>query len=71
MKNGTVKNIQEFVKSRHGYSTKSCWIADVKAQCGINVKPAWNRKSLDKRLVPCPQDKIEDIKEALRFYSLI
>lgn len=70
-KNGTVKQIQEYTKSHFGYSAKSCWIADVKSQCGINVKPAWNRKNKNNREVPCPPDKINDIKEALKFYSLI
>jgi hypothetical protein len=70
-KNGTVKQIQEYTKMHFGYYAKSCWIADVKSQCGIYIKPAWNRINKDNREVPCPPNKINDIKEALKFYSLI
>lgn len=63
---GTIKEIQQYVKKHFGYSAKSCWIADVKAQCGIPVKPAWNRQSLEKRTNPCPKNKIHDIIEALK-----
>ena len=68
---GTIKQIQEYTKSHFGYSAKSCWIADVKSQCGIYVKPAWNRIDKKKREVPCPPNKIKEIQEALKFYELI
>ena len=71
MKNGTVKQIQEYTKSHYGFIAKSCWIADVKEKCGLFVKPAWNRKNLNERKYPCPADKIEKIKTALQFYNLI
>ena len=70
-KNGSVKQIQEYTKNHFGYYAKTCWIADVKSQCGIYVKPAWNRKDKYNREVPCPQNKINDIREALNFFSLI
>lgn len=66
MKKGTVKEIQKYTKEHFGYVAKSCWIADVKSQCGLPVHPAWNRKCLDKREVPCPKDKIQQIKQALK-----
>ena len=66
MHKATIKEIQQYVKKHFGYSAKSCWIADVKAQCGIFVKPAWNRQSLEKRTNPCPKNKIHDITEALK-----
>ena len=68
---GTIKQIQEYTKSHFGYSAKSCWIADVKSQCGIYVKPAWNRIDKKKREVPCPPNKIKEIQEALKFSELI
>ena len=52
-KNGSVKQIQEYTKNHFGYYAKTCWIADVKSQCGIYVKPAWNRKDKYNREVPC------------------
>ena len=71
MKNGTVKQIQEYTKSNYGFIAKSCWIADVKEKCGILVKPAWNRKDPNERKNPCPTDKIAKVKTALKFYNLI
>ena len=71
MKNGTVKQIQEYTKSNYGFIAKSCWIADVKEKCGIHVNPGWNRKDPNERKNPCPTDKIEKVKTALKFYNLI
>lgn len=71
MKNGTVKQIQEYTKSHYGFIAKTCWIADVKEKCGISVKSAWNRENPNERKNPCPADKIEKIKTALKFYNLI
>ena len=71
MKNGRIIDIQNYVKVHFDYEPKSCWIADVKSKSGMTVKPAWNRQSLKERFNPCPIGKIEDIREALRYYSLI
>lgn len=71
MKNGTVKQIQEYTKSHYGFIAKSCWIADVKEKCDLFVKSAWNRENPNERKNPCPDDKIEILKTALEFYNLI
>jgi len=67
----TVKEIQTYVKATNGFAPKSCWIADVKEQCGVYVKPAPNRYSLDKRENPCPKNKFEAIKNALHHFKMI
>ena len=67
----TIKEIQSFVKSTYGFVPKSCWIADVKEICGIYVKPAPNRRHLDKRENPCPLEKVNAIKDALRHFKMI
>ena len=67
----TIKEIQEYTKVHFGYKAKSCWIADVKSRNGITVLPAWNRHNLEKREVPCPENKIKQIEEALKYFSLI
>lgn len=69
MHKGTVEEIQAYTKEKFGYKAKSCWIADVKSQCNIPVKPAWNRKSLNERENQCPKDKIEQIEQALKDLS--
>jgi hypothetical protein len=39
----TIEEIQDYVRTRYGFVPKSCWIADVKEQNGLPVRPAWNR----------------------------
>jgi hypothetical protein len=62
----TYNAVIKWVKEHKGYTVKTCWIADVKKQMGYNVKPAHNRKGID-RVEPCPRSLInEDICEALK-----
>ena len=68
---GTYKNIQKWVKNKYGYIPKTCWIAQVKELSGLIVKKAWNRKDENVRQVPCPVQKIEHIKEALKYYEML
>jgi hypothetical protein len=64
------KQIQKWVKENFGFVPKTCWIADVKEQCGIKTKKAWNREGL-KRIYPCPEDKREAIRMALLHFGMI
>lgn len=66
----TYKEIRGWVKNKYGYQPRTCWIADVKEQCGLRVRRAWNRKS-NKRMVPCPKQKVKDIKVAFRHFGMI
>jgi hypothetical protein len=65
----TYAKIQEYVKSKYGFSPKTCWIADAKELCGLEVKKAWNREG-KQRKNPCPKDKFPAIKEAFNFLSV-
>ena len=65
----TIPEIQDYVKREYGFTPKTCWIAHVKEMCGINVKKAWNRRA-DERSNPCPSDKIECIKDALKHFKM-
>ena len=67
----TIEQIQAYVKSTHGFKPKSCWIADVKERCGMYVKPAPNRISVEKREHPCPPNKINAIRDALLYFKMI
>jgi hypothetical protein len=67
----TYKQIQDYVKEKKGFTVKSWWIADVKEQCGLNPKVSPNRISRTRRQNPCPPEKVEAIKEALRNYNII
>ena len=64
------EEIQKYTKENYGYEAKTCWIAHVKEMCGLPVKQAHNRIS-DVRSNPCPDNKIESIKEAFKYFRMI
>jgi len=65
------KEIQIFVKKKHGFSVKTCWIADMKDICDLSKGVAPNRISLDSKTNPCPETKKEAILEAFRYFNII
>lgn len=67
----TYKELQTFVKEKHGFTVKTCWIADMKKICGLSDRVASNRISLDSKKTPCPQAKKEAIREAFRHFKMI
>jgi hypothetical protein len=58
------EDVQNYVRKRHGYVAKTCWIAHAKELCGLPVRKAHHRTG--RRAYPCPPDKLKDIKEAFR-----
>ena len=66
----TYRQIQHYVKLKYGFQPKTCWIADVKELVGLPVREARNRAG-DDRQVPCPDEKIEAIIEAFRYFGMI
>jgi len=67
----TYKEIQDYIREKHGSSVKSCWIAHVKEMYGILQRIAPNRISEYKRSNPCPKNKIGLIVEALIHFQMI
>ncbi|MCL2775289.1 MAG: hypothetical protein FWD71_18370 [Oscillospiraceae bacterium] len=67
----TIKEIQDYTKAQSGFVPKSCWIAHVKEICGLSPKTAHNRKEINVRQNPYPIEKIDAIKDALRYYKMI
>lgn len=65
--------IKDYVFDKYGFIPKSCWIADIKEECGLPVRVSPQRKATEKcsRSYPCPQKKREPIKEALRHFKMI
>ena len=61
----TYKEIQDHVRIQHGFVVKTCWIADCKSQMGFPMRKAPNRRG-EARVAPCPPDKVEVIKRAIR-----
>jgi hypothetical protein len=66
----TYEEIQEYIKIKYGFEPKTCWIADVKNQCGITMRTAWNRQG-ERRTNPCPTNKVAILKEALKHFKMI
>jgi len=69
-KMATYPQIQEWVISKYGWEPRKCWIAHVKELCGLEVKPAPNRKGAE-RANPCPSQKRPAIEEALRQLGMV
>ena len=67
----TYKQIQEYIKQRHGYIPKTCWIAHMKELSGLHPKISHRRYSPDARVHPCPIAKQNDIKESFRYFKMI
>lgn len=67
----TYKQIQEYIKQKHGYTAKTCWIAHMKEVCGLKPKISPNRHSSNSRVHPCPPAKQHDVKEAFRHFNMI
>jgi len=67
----TYKLIQNWVKMNYGFTVKTCWIAHVKEMCGLEPRKAPNRFGENKRINPCPQNKIEPIKQAFIRFGMI
>lgn len=67
----TYRQIQEYVKSAHHFTPKTCWIAHIKELNGLNPHIAPNRLSNESRKYPCPSDKRDAIEEALHHFGMI
>jgi hypothetical protein len=65
------KVIQNWIRNEYGFVVKTCWIADIKEQCGLPMRKAPNRYDEDIRTNPCPTDKIESIKRAFKHFHMI
>jgi hypothetical protein len=67
----TYKEIRGYVRGKHGFQPKTCWIADVKAEHGLTTRQAPNRFSAASREQPCPPGKRPLIENALRHFGMI
>lgn len=67
----TYKDIQEYIKNKHGITVQTCWISDMKEFHGLPKRTAPNRISKDTKVKPCPEDKKGLITEAFRHFDMI
>jgi hypothetical protein len=66
----TYSEIQEYVRGRHDFTPKTCWIAQAKEIYGLPLRKAWNRKS-KKRKQTCSSERIKAIREAFEHFNMI
>lgn len=64
----TYREIQQYVKHKHGITVRTCWIADIKEEHGLTRGPAHNRGKSGKSY-PCPPRFRPLIEDALRHFD--
>ena len=68
----TYKRIQEYVQEKYGFQAHTAYIAEVKRMVGLDMHKAPNAVEQRKHEYhPCPPEKVEAIKDALRHFGLI
>ncbi|MCI7733741.1 MAG: 23S rRNA (uracil(1939)-C(5))-methyltransferase RlmD [Dysosmobacter sp.] len=68
----TYKRIQEYVQKKYGFKVHTAYIAEVKRMVGLDMHKAPNAVEQRKHEYhPCPPEKVEAIKDALRHFGLI
>ena len=68
----TYKRIQEYVQEKYGFKVHTAYIAEVKRMVGLDMHKAPNAVEQRKHEYhPCPHEKVEAIKDALRHFGLI
>jgi len=67
----TYTDIRLYVLKKYGFVPETCWIAHAKEICGIPIKNAPNRLDPNKRVKPCPEDKLPAIKDAFGYFGMV
>ncbi len=68
----TYGKIKEYVKEKYGVNVHTRYIAEVKRMCGLDMGENYNKSKKDNPEVKhCPQEKVEYIKDALKYFNVI
>ena len=68
----TYQKIKDYVKNKYGVNVQTSYIAQVKRMCGLDMGENYNKsKKKNPEVKQCPQEKVEYIKDALRYFKLI
>ena len=68
----TYKRIQEYVQEKYGLKVHTAYIAEAKRMVGLDMRKAPITVEQRKHEYhPCPPEKVEAIKDALRHFGLI
>ena len=67
----TYSKIKEYVKDKYGVNVHTSYIAQVKRMCGLDMGENYNKSRKENPEVKqCPQEKVEYIKDALRYFII-
>jgi len=66
----TYDQIRDYAKEKYGFFAKNSWIAHAKAEYGIKINPAHNRKA-EKIAWPCPKKHLPAFKEIFEHFEMI
>ena len=64
----TYANIRDYVQKTHGMKVSSLYVAQMKAECGLETQAD---RSGDKKQPKCPPEKREAILDAFRHFGLM
>ena len=68
----TYQKIKEYVKDKYGVNVHTSYIAQVKRMCGLEMGENYNKsKKENPDVKQCPPEKVEYIKEALKYFELL
>ena len=68
----TYKMIQEYVEKKYGFKVHTAYIAEVKRSLGLTMCDAPNSvEDLKQPRKYPPEEKVEAIKEALKYFEVI
>ena len=66
------QKIKDYVNDKYGVNVHTSYIAQVKRMCGLDMGENYNKsKKENPEVKQCPQEKVEYIKDALRYFRLI
>lgn len=68
----TYQKIKDYVKDKYGVNVHTSYIAQVKRMCWLDMGENYNKsKKENPEVKQCPQEKMEYIKDVLRYLGLI
>lgn len=71
-KKPTYENIKKYIMEKHGVKVHTAYIAEVKRDCELDMRPNYNVSRKEEPVVKyCTPEKREYIMEALRYYKLV
>lgn len=66
------QKIKDYVKDEYGVNVHISYIAQVKRMCGLDMGENYNNsKKENPEVKKCPQEKVEYIKDMLRYFDIL